>query len=70
MENQSRLLGTKNFEMWLAGDKRAEETFANIGWVRREHPQLEMVARSFHPEIDANHFLRNLYFTMGDSDLV
>lgn len=70
MENQARLRGVKNFEMWLSGDKSAEEIFANIGWVGREHPQLEMVARSFHPEIESNHFLNNFYLTLGGSDLV
>lgn len=67
----ARSRGAATIEMWLGGDRAAEDWFARLGWERTPHPAgLAMVARSFHPEIDVATFPGAFYLTMGDADLV
>jgi hypothetical protein len=67
----ARLMGASRMEMWLSGDAEAEAVFADLGWVREEHPSdLQLVARSFDSRIDAPSLIQQLYLTMGNSDLI
>ena len=67
----ARLAGASQMEMWLSGDAEAEAIFAGQGWQCLEHPlQLQLVARSFDPQIDAAHLIQHAYLTMGNADLV
>ena len=67
----ARLTGVRRMEMWLSGDEEAESIFSSVGWHRQEHPlNLQLVARSFDPRIDAPNLIERLYLTMGNSDLI
>lgn len=66
----ARTGSARQIEMWLGGDRIAEDTFAELGWERGTHPAgLVMVARSFHPEIKVATFAGAFYLTMSDADL-
>jgi hypothetical protein len=71
IDNLARLRGAVSIEMWLCGDRAAEERFTELGWKCSTHPAgLALVARSFHPGIDVTSFPGAFYLTMGDADLV
>ena len=63
--------GADRAEMWLAGDARAEQALASLGWRGGVRPDgLEMAAYTFHPDLDVATFPDEFYLTMADSDLV
>lgn len=70
VEKTTRLAGVRHNEMWIANDTEAEEVFIQRGWEFSPHGDLFLVAMSFHPDLDSNNFINELYFTLGDSDLV
>lgn len=64
-------LGATQIEMWLVGDPLAEALLASLGWHSELHPLgLGATAVSFRSDFDAAALLGELYFTMGDADLV
>ena len=71
LDRLARRLSCTGLELWLGGDSVAEQTLERGGWMRRECPQdMLIVARSFDERVDLRRMQRNLYVTMGDSDLV
>ncbi|GJM15325.1 MAG: hypothetical protein DHS20C13_06520 [Thermodesulfobacteriota bacterium] len=70
IEYIARYSGIENLEIWLSNDEKVKNILLNKNWEFSEHDDLFLVAMSFHPDLDSNKFIKNLYFTMGDSDLV
>lgn len=66
----ARRAGAKFISMWISGDDKAKEVLKSIGWEFSEHPSQVLAARSFHPEINSDDFIKRFYYTMGDSDMV
>jgi hypothetical protein len=59
----------ERLDMWLMGDKLAVEALRRLGWEPRKEPdKLSLVARSFHPDINAATLPGRFYVTMGDWD--
>jgi hypothetical protein len=70
VEKVTRLAGVGYNEMWIANDQEAKDIFIKRGWTFTLHDDLFLVAMSFNPELKSNRFIKDFYFTMGDSDLV
>ena len=70
VEDITRSAGVGSNEMWIANDSEAKDIFIQRGWEFSPHSDLFLTALSFHQDIDADKFVSELYFTMGDSDLV
>ena len=66
----ARRAGAKLISMWISGDDAAKEVLKSIGWEFSEHPRQVLAARSFHPGINSDNFIKRFYYTMGDSDMV
>jgi hypothetical protein len=70
VQEVSRLAGVGSIEIWIHNDPGAKDILIDRGYEFSPHGDLFYTALSFHPDIDADKFVSEVYFTLGDSDLV
>jgi hypothetical protein len=67
----ARTHGTDRQVLWLNNDPEVTQILQKRGWKSRPNPNLPcLTAVALMPERDVHTFIKRLYFTMGDADLV
>jgi hypothetical protein len=67
----ARAAGASHLDLWLAGDPPAAAALARRGWERLPQPDdLHVTFVPFDPSLDLAALAPQLYYTLGDSDLV
>ncbi|PJF41598.1 MAG: GNAT family N-acetyltransferase [Chloroflexi bacterium] len=66
----ARKLQCESLAMWMLGDELTANFLQHHQWKQEDEPFVHLVGRSWHPDIDAQRVIREMYITMGDADLL
>lgn len=63
-------LSIDRIEMWILGDESLINFLKDHDWQKEIDPFVHLVGRTWHPDLDAQEIIQNMYITLGDSDLI
>lgn len=63
-------LNMEHIEMWMLGDNEVIQFLEDHGWQKEQEPYVHLVGRAWHPNFDAQEIIKQMYITLGDSDLI